>query len=141
MKALVIYESLTGTTKLAAEKIAQKLEKHSYEATACPVNAIDLQQLSNADLVIIGSWTDGLIFAGQKPGRANRLKNIPRIDGKHVVVFCTYAIDPGKTLTKMQTIAENLGGDVIGGFAIKRSDIDEQVSQLVQRLDQLTIAA
>lgn len=135
MNGIVIYESLTGNTKAAGHIIADELTASGVETVACPITAVDLQALSDADLVIVGSWTDGVFFFGQRPGRAGRLaKKLPRIDGKKAAVYCTYALDCGATLDKLARIVRMGGGDVVGGYAIKRDDLFGGSKELVDRL-------
>ncbi len=119
----MIYESLTGNTARAAELIAAELRGRGASAVACPITRIDYQALSRADLVIVGAWTDGVFVFGQRPGRAHRLRALPVIDGKRALVFCTYALDPGRTLEKMTAILESRGAQVLGGMAIRRNDL------------------
>ncbi|MEL7158821.1 MAG: flavodoxin family protein, partial [Actinomycetota bacterium] len=123
MKAIVIYESLTGNTREAGHLIAAELTRSGVESVACSITQVDLQSLSEADLVVIGSWTDGLFLFGQKPGRIGRLAKLPVIDGKKAAVYCTYAIRAGKTLDILSGVVGRRGGDVIGGYAIKRNDL------------------
>lgn len=134
MKAVVIYESLTGNTRRAAGFIAAELEAGGMSATALPVTAIDYQSLAEADLVVVGSWTDGLFFVGQRPGRAGRLKKVPYISGKKCAVYCTYAVDPGKVLDKMVALMEERGAEVIGGMAIRRSDLEGGARDFARRV-------
>lgn len=135
MNGIVIYESLTGNTKAAGHIIADELTAAGVETVACPITAVDHQALSDADLVVVGSWTDGVFFFGQRPGRAGRLaKKLPRIDGKKAVVYCTYALDCGATLDKLARIVRMGGGDVIGGYAIKRDDLWGGSREFVDRL-------
>jgi len=134
MRAIVIYESLTGHTRTAANHIAAHLTAQGVEAVACPTTAVNYQALSEADLVVVGSWTDGVFVVGQRPGRAGRLRQLPVLEGKRCVVFCTYAIDPGKTLEKMTTILEGRGADVIGGMAIHRNNLGGGSRELADRL-------
>ena len=123
MRAAVIYESLTGNTRKAAGYIAAELERGGISTTVSPTTAIDYQALEDADLVVLGTWTDGLVLFGQRPGRAGRLKKLPYISGKKCAVFVTYAIDAGKVLDKFVALAEERGGDVLGGMAIRRDDL------------------
>jgi hypothetical protein len=134
VQAVVISESLTGNTRRAAGFIARELGAQGVSAVACPITAIDYQALSTADLVIIGTWTDGVVLFGQRPGRAHRLRALPSIAGKKAVVFCTYAVDPGRTLDKLTEIVRERGGDVIGGMAIRRNDLAGGARELVTRL-------
>jgi len=96
VNAIVIYESLTGNTKKAAGHIVDELIANGVSAVACPTTDVDYQALANADLVIVGSWTDGLFLFGQKPANAGRLAQIPFLAGKQAAVFCTYALETGK---------------------------------------------
>lgn len=134
MRTVVIYESLTGTTREAAEVIAAELRADGGEVTVCPITRVDLAALSAADLVVVGSWVDGFVFLGQRPGRAGRLRGMPVIDGKKAAVFCTYAVDPGKTLTKLSDLVADRGGDVIGGVAIRRTAVEEGARDFVDRV-------
>jgi hypothetical protein len=134
MKAIVIYESLTGNTGKAGHLIADELTRSGVETVACPINEVQLQALSEADLVIVGSWVDGLFFFGQRPGRVGRLATLPVIDGKKAAVYCTYAFQAGKTLDKLARIVGRRGGDVVGGFAIKRTDLVGGAAEFVDRL-------
>lgn len=134
MNAIVVYESMTGNTEHAGFLIANELTLAGIPTVACPIHTIDAQALSDADLVIVGSWTDGLFFFGQRPGRAGRLATLPVIDGKQAAVYCTYAINAGKTLSKLSRIVRMRGGDVIGGYAIKRNDLEGGAVEFVDRL-------
>jgi flavorubredoxin len=141
MKAVVIYESLTGNTKRAAGMIGAELRRQGVAATAMPITAIDYQALEEADVVIVGTWTDGLILVGQKPGRAGRLKKLPYITGKKAVGYVTYAIDCGKAVDKLVAILEDRGGEVLGGMAIRRDKLDEGTKDFVGRVLDVVSAA
>ncbi len=134
MRATVVYESLTGNTATAGHLIAAELTAAGIEAVACPIDQVDLQSLSESELVVVGSWTDGLFFFGQRPGRAGRLAKLPVIDGKKAAVYCTYAVNAGKTLPKLSRIVGQRGGDVIGGYAIHRKRMDAEAAEFVDRL-------
>jgi len=134
ISAVVIYESLTGNTAKAGQLIAADLTGQGVQAVAFPTTQIDHQALSDADLVIVGSWTDGIFLFGQRPGRSGRLAKLPVIDGKRAAVYCTYALDPGKTLEKLSTIVEERGGKVVGGVSIRRDNLAHGASDFVDRL-------
>ena len=134
MRAAVIYESLTGNTRRAAGFIAAELARVGIEASVFPVTRVDYQALAEADLVIVGSWTDGLVFFGQRPGRATRLRKLPVLTGKKCLVFCTYAVNCGATLDKLSRIMEERGADVLGGMAIRRDHLADGAHEFVARL-------
>lgn len=132
MKAVIIYESLTGNTHRAAGLIADELYRHRVGARLFATTAVDPAAVAAADLVIVGTWTDGLLLVGQRPGRAGRLRNLPVIDGKRCLVYVTYAIDPGKTVQKLEAIVRERGGEVLGGLAIHRSKLAEGAREVAQ---------
>lgn len=134
MRAIVIYESLTGNTRSAGEAIAQRLSASGVPTRACPITAVDYQALADADLVIVGSWTDGIFVVGQRPGRVGRIKAMPTIAGKKAAVYLTYAINPGKALQKLSDEVARRGGDVLGGVTIRRDKLVEGVDDFVDRL-------
>ena len=134
MRAVVIFESLTGNTARAAELIGQRLVAEGVSATVCPTTRVDFQAVADADLVIVGSWTDGLFFVAQKPARSGRLSQLPLLTGKKSAVFCTYALDAGKTLDKLSDIMSERGADVIGGMTIKRNAIEDGSREFVDRV-------
>ena len=134
MNAIVIYESLTGNTKKAAGFIVAELEAQGVSASACPTTAVEYQALADADLVIVGSWTDGLFLFGQKPASAGRLSQLPFLSGKKAAVFCTYALETGKTLEKLEKIVQDRGANVIGGMAIRRNKLEEGSADFVGRV-------
>jgi hypothetical protein len=134
MRVVIVYESLTGTTERAAGLIADQLAERGSAVTVCPITSIDYQALADADLLIAGSWTDGLVLFGQRPGRGGRFRRMPVVDGKRCVVYCTYAIDQGKTLLKFQQIMEERGATVLGGMAIHRRRLEDGVRDFVERV-------
>ena len=134
MRAAVIYESLTGNTRRTAGFIGTELARVGIEASVFPVTRVDYQALAEADLVIVGSWTDGLVFFGQRPGRATRLRKLPVLTGKKCLVFCTYAVNCGATLDKLSRIMEERGADVLGGMAIRRDHLADGAQEFVARL-------
>ena len=134
MNVVVVYESLTGNTRRAAELMGEELERRGVDTTVCNITEIDYQALARADLVVIGSWVDGIFVVGQRPGRAGRLESFPPIDGKRCFVYCTFALNPGKTLQKMTAIMEGRGAEVLGGMAIKRNRIADGARDFVARV-------
>jgi flavodoxin len=134
MRAVVIYESLTGNTAKAAALIGQNLVAEGVSATVCPTTDVDFQAVADADLVIVGSWTDGLFFFAQKPARAGRLSQLPILTGKKCAVFCTFALDPGKTIDKLTDLMVERGADVLGGMTIRRNALEDGARDFVDRV-------
>lgn len=126
MKVLVVYDSMTGNTERAAEHIGGAARDAGAEVAVRPVGALDLKELASADLVFVGCWTDGLFFFGQRPGRSGRFRSMPVITGKRVAAFCTYALNPGRTVDGLADILTDLGAVVVAKASIHRKRIPEE---------------
>jgi hypothetical protein len=134
VRAIVIYESLTGNTRKAADLLAHGLSAEGVTTVASPITQIDYQALSEADLVVVGSWVDGLFVVGQRPGRVGRIAGMPALAGKRAVVYVTYALAPGKALQKLSDTVAGRGADVLGGVTIRRDRISAGVEDLVAKI-------
>lgn len=134
MRAVIVYNSLTGTTRKAAHRLASELKALRVDATPVPIGEVDEATVADAELVIVGTWTDGIVVLGQKPAGRKKLGGLPSLAGKKAVVYCTYAVDPGQTLSKLVALVEAKGAEVLGGFAIVRHDVERDVAELVDRL-------
>jgi flavorubredoxin len=138
MKALIIYFSLTGRTKMVAEILAAEL--NNYEVDVEPISYkkefnfhIEQKQIQEGDLsnfsynerifnlnpydlVCIGVPTWGgrpaFIFDAY-------IEKCNNIEGKAVVVFNTCRLISGSTIKKMKTVIENKGGKVINQQTFK----------------------
>jgi len=141
VRAVVIYESLTGNTAKAGEAIAAGLTDEGLPTQAFPITQIDYQALSDADLVIVGSWVDGLFLVGQRPGRVGRIRSMPALAGKRAVVYLTYALDPGHSLQKLSDAVATRGAEVLGGQVIRRDKLGVGVADFVERVLDVTASA
>jgi flavodoxin len=142
MKAAILVESLTGNTWKAGELIAADLQREGWQVTGLsPVKHPDLAAIQDAGVVLVGTWVHGLFVVGQSPWGVGTLAHLPAMRGKKAVVFCTFAINPGKTLDKMTTAIEGIGAEVIGGVALHRSRLEEHSAELVARLTAAVPAA
>jgi hypothetical protein len=98
------------------------------------VRAPDHAAIQEADTVIIGTWVHGLFVVGQAPWAIDRLRTLPAMSGKRAAVFCTFALNPGKSLDAMVAAAQSRGADVIGGLALHRSKLEDHAEQFAVRL-------
>ncbi|HEX8802589.1 MAG TPA: flavodoxin family protein [Acidimicrobiales bacterium] len=132
MRAVVIYESLTGNTARAARVIAEAVRDEGAEVSVYPITAIGLKDLAEADIVFVGTWVDGLILVGHRPGRAGRLRSMPVIDGKRAAAFMTYAIHAGKALERFERVLEERGATVVASTLLRRDRIPAGVDEFVR---------
>jgi peroxiredoxin family protein len=130
-RAVVIYESLTGNTARAANLIADEVASRGVEVAVFPITAIGLKDLAEADVVFVGTWVDGLVLFGHRPGRAGRIRSMPVIDGKRVAAFMTYAVHAGKALDRFARVLQERGGVVVARALLRRDRLDAGIEGLV----------
>jgi flavorubredoxin len=130
-RAVVIYESLTGNTARAAQLIADEVASRGVEVTIYNITDIGLKELAEADVVFIGTWVDGLVLFGHRPGRAGRIKRMPVVDGKQVAAFMTYAIHAGKALDRFSRVLTERGAVVVARGLLRRDRLDQGIEELV----------
>src|ERR687891_1924098 len=131
MRAVAIYESLTGNTARAARLIGEAVAGEGVEVAIYPITNIGLKDLAAADIVFVGTWVDGLVLFGHRPGRAGRLRSMPVIDGKRVAAFMTYAVHAGKALERFKRVLEERGATVVSATLLRRDRIDRGVASFV----------
>jgi hypothetical protein len=135
MKAALLVESLTGNTWKAAERIADDLEQERWTITGLSkLKEPDYSAIQDADIVLIGTWVHGLFVVGQTPWALAPISNLPAMRGKQAAVFCTFALNPGKSLDKLTGAVEATGATVVGGLALSRSKLDEHSEVFASRL-------
>ncbi len=118
---VVGYDSVGGRTKACAWAIANQLTDTTTTVEVLPLARIDTKALARADLLIIGTWTEGKIIAAVGPARSTRrwLAALPPIAGLPVATFCTYSIDPRTTLSQLRHAIETAGGHIIADAAFR----------------------
>ena len=135
MNVAVVYESRTGTTHEAARLVAGGLQSAGATVSIAPVDDLDFTDLAQADLIVVGTWTDGLFFFGQRPGGAGKIAgNLPDIWDKRVWSFVTYAKNPGRAHQKLGEVLEAKGGRTLGASAMHRHRLPEDATTMVDAI-------
>lgn len=135
MDVVVTYESRSGNTQAAAQLIAGGLSQSGASVTLTPIARPDYGALARADLIVVGTWTDGLFFFGQRPAMAGKIAGkLPDIWDKPVYSFVTYAVNPGKSHVKLGEILEAKGAIALGATAIKRDDLEAGAADVVDAI-------
>lgn len=135
VKTAILVESLTGNTWKAAEHVADLLAQERWTITGLnKVRHPDHAAIQQADLVLIGTWVHGAFLFGQAPWAANTIANLPAMRGKKAAAFCTFALDPGKSLDKLIQSVGATGAYVIGGVAMNRRHLEENAEEFAVRL-------
>jgi flavodoxin len=143
MKASLLVESLTGNTWKAAEQIAAHLEHEKWNILGLSsLRHPDHSVLQASDVVLIGTWVHGAFVFAQAPWGDAAIRSLPSLSGKKVANFCTFALNPGRTLDIMAASAATLGADVVGGLALHRSKLALHTEVFAERLtDALSVTS
>lgn len=104
MKAAIVYRSRTGTTRRFAEEIGAYLETLGVQAVVASVGEADPSALADADFVLLGCWTDGLMVILQHPDGpwVEFARAIPALTAPKVGLFTTYKFLTGSMFEKMR---------------------------------------
>lgn len=129
---MVIYESMTGNTARAARLVAETAQATGATVSLFPIDQIGLKELAEADLVFLGTWVDGLVLFGHRPGRKGKLRRLPVIDGKQAALFMTYAIHAGKALDRFADVVEERGATVVARQLFRRDRVEVGIEDFVE---------
>jgi hypothetical protein len=135
MKAALLIESLTGNTWKAGDLIAADLQQEGWGITGISrVRQPDFASIQDADIVLVGTWVHGLFVVGQAPWGLGAIAHLPVMRGKKAAVFCTFALNPGRTLDRLTSAVSSLGAEVIGGLALHRGKLEAHSEEFAARL-------
>ena len=132
MNIVVIHQSRSGNTKKAAELIGGAIASSENKVTVRSTENLDFKELADADLIFVGTWVDGLILFGHRPGDIVKLNLIPPLWGKNVVAFMTHAVNPGKAASKFSSFLEAKGAKVISSRSINKRELDSEIRPFVK---------
>ena len=124
MKVVVLHQSRTGNTKKAAELIGGAVQSSGASVSVRSVSNIDYKELADADLIFVGTWVDGLIMFGHRPGDSGKIKKVPKLWDKKVVAFMTHALNPGNAAEKMASLLEGHGANVLASRSLNRHHLE-----------------
>ena len=126
MNVVVIHQSRPGNTRRAAELIGGAAALAGATVAVRPVTNIDYKELAEADLVFVGTWVDGLILFGHRPGDTGKVRQIPKLWDKKVAAFMTHAVNPGNAADKVSAFREGHGAKVGAARALNRRRLEDE---------------
>ena len=104
-KAIIIYQSKSGTTKYFGHNIGEYLKSKGIDNSVKSIHDIEPKQVSKYDIVLLGCWTQGLFIALQHPEKewVNFTSRIPELKNKKIGLFTTYKLATGSMFRKMES--------------------------------------
>lgn len=136
MKIAIVYDSSTGTTAKAAEAMGKMMEKEGHQCRVQSVLQANSSDVSEADLLCVGSWVKGLFFIRQHPteGTMRFVEALGNLEGKQTVVFCTYKSAAGSTLRQMAKALEGKGANIVGQFKYRGPQPNREFASFAKSL-------
>ena len=134
MRVAIIYDTHTGTTGGAAEKMAEVVRAAGHECNTANTSHAD-GALSGAKAVVLGAWTQGWFVIRQHPSEPMmRWLDDASLSGRTVAVFATYKLAVGSTMRQLANAAESAGGKVTGLYKVKGPNVPDGFEDWVRSL-------
>ena len=123
--------------KKLAESLGTNFQSKGSSVGVFPITNYDAQFVLDADLIVIGTWTDGLFGLGARPGQIGKLNTLRDIAHKDVALFVTYEISPEKSLNGLIEWAHDRSANVVtsAGFKVRgpfRKNIEGDIQMFVE---------
>ena len=124
MDMLVAYDSRPGTTKRAAEALAEAARDRGHRVRSASIGQVTPAQVLETDMLVLGTWVRGSLFLGVGPARSTTswIRRLPHLGDKPVAVFCTYAVHPRRTLAVLHSMLDDRGAARAGATAFQRKE-------------------
>ena len=135
MRVAIVFDTHTGITAAAAEKMAEVVRGAGHECTTASTWSAEPTAVNRADAVVLGAWTKGWFVIRQHPseGALAFLEKVS-LGGKPVAVYATYKLAAGSTVTQLANAAERAGGRVTGMYRVKGPKVPQGFESWVASL-------
>jgi flavodoxin len=135
MRIGIIYDTHTGTTAGAAEKMAEVVRAAGHECNVANISNAD-GALNGAKAVVLGAWTQGWFIIRQHPSEPMmKFLQDASLTNRQVAVFATYKLAVGSTVRQLASKAESAGGKVTGLYKVKGPNVPDGFEAWVASLD------
>jgi flavodoxin len=136
MHVAIVYDTSTGITAAAADKMAEVVRAAGHDCSSESVGNADQGLVARADALVVGAWTKGYFIIMQHPSEgALRFLEKLSLRGKPVAVYTTYKIAIGSTLTQLARAVEASGGHVTGMYKVKGPNVPTGFADWVASLE------
>ena len=140
MKILIVYYSQSGNTKKVVEIAEERLKALNHEVIVKNALTAKTEQVSESNLLLLGTPVHGYILFGQKPTKEviEFLKTqLPHDLGKKPVIgFATYLFFPAGALNPIKKAVEKHNGRLLGLIAKRRSKKIDLVDEVLRTIEE-----
>jgi flavodoxin len=119
-KAVIIFHSKTGITRMYAEEMEEYLQKKGLEVVSLSIKEYKDGITGDADYLLLGCWTSGLMIFFQHPEKVWKEFATKFTDTRNprTILFTTYKLLTGSMFRKMLM---ELNGKISNPFAELKS--------------------
>ncbi len=134
--AAIVYRSRTGTTRRFAEEIGAHLRTRGMQVVVASVGDADPAALAEADVVLLGCWTNGLFVVLQHPDQPwiDFVRAIPELRGPRVGLFATYRLLTGSMFGKMRAELSGRTGPIELELKSRDGNLSEDQRRALDRI-------
>lgn len=124
-RAVILYNSKTGTTKSYAEEIGDYVALKGLDVEISSIQDCSPETAKGADYVLLGCWTKGLMVILQRPDAAWKdfAAKLPPLPNSKLAFFTTYKILTGSMFRNMEK-------ELKGRFAAPSLELKSRNGQL-----------
>ena len=108
MNITIVYDSSTGTTAKAAEAMGKTMEAHGHQCRVQSIALTDPTDVSEADLICVGSWVKGLFIIRQHPTEGTMRQMATALEGKGAKVVGEFKYRGPEPSNKFASFAASL---------------------------------
>jgi len=132
-KAIIIYNSKTGNTKHFAGEICKHLKNQNIDAEAISIFDYSPEQITNADIVLLGCWTSGWMIMFQHPQKVWKefAAKLPDLSDKKVALFTTYKIATGSMFKNMKKHISHINMIDIPFIKSKNGELTDSIKSII----------
>jgi flavodoxin len=134
MKGLVIYNSKKGHTKKYGEEIGEYLREKKLDTKVLSVAEFKEKDILDADIVFMGSWTNGMFLLFQHPDKkwVDFTRKLPDIKNKKVGLFTTYNVATGSMFKSMERKLKGKISDIMIELKSKTSILTDEERKRIE---------
>ena len=135
-KAVIFYQSKTGTTKKFAREIEKFFQKQQVQTTCLPVEDYQENSVEGFDFVLLGCWTKGLMVLLQHPDEVwNRFANKLKLSGNpKIALFATYKISTGSMFKRMKKQLNGFNQNLVPQLKSRDGNLSEKDRKVLNEL-------
>ncbi|UCE15162.1 MAG: flavodoxin family protein [Candidatus Heimdallarchaeota archaeon] len=141
MKILIVYYSQSGNTKKVVELVEEQLKSLNHDVIVKNALTAKAEQVSDCDLLLVGTPVHGYILFGQRPTKEVREfleQQLPQDLGeKPVIGFATYLFFPAGALNPVKKAVEARNGKLLDLIAERRTKKKALMDKIIACVDQI----